>query len=144
MASSCATWSRASSSQRWGWILVVRAANPSHSTSGQWQGPGPSALQKTIPMKMKSSETSKVFIRKKRNTILVDRHTGRLREKDRERETESHPQGNLNYFYGSILVFLLPIILICLVQSPYLVYYLRILPFVYMHLSAKMDTTTKT
>ena len=93
---------------------------------------------------MKSSETSKVFIRKKRNTILVDRHTGRLREKDRERETESHPQGNLNYFYGSILVFLRPIILICLVQSPYLVYYLRILPFVYMHLSAKMDTTTKT
>ena len=53
---------------------------------------------------------------------LVDRLFRVGSERERERETESHPHGNLNYFYGSILsVFLWPIILICLVQSPYLV-----------------------
>ena len=58
---------------------------------------------------------------------------GRLRE--------SLPRGSLNHFYGAFLPsFLWPIILICLVPSLYLVY-LRILPCVHAHLSAKMDST---
>ena len=53
------------------------------------------------------------------------------------------PRGSLNYLYGVFLLgFLWPIILICLVHSPYLVY-LRILPCVCMHVLAKMDSTTK-
>ena len=51
--------------------------------------------------------------------------------------------GSLNYFYGAFLLgFLWSIIFICLVQSPYLVY-LRILPYVCMHLLAKMNFTKK-
>ena len=76
-----------------------------------------------------------MFIKRKKSTVRVDRHTGRLRG----RVPELHLCGNLNYFYGAfLLVFLWPIILICLVHSPYQVY-LRILPCVCMHLSAKRD-----
>lgn len=49
---------------------------------------------------------------------------------------ESHPQGSFNY---GLLWW---IILICLVHSPYLAY-LRILPCVHTHLSAKMDSAAK-
>ena len=55
-------------------------------------------------------------------------------------ERESHPRGSLNHFYAG---FLWPIILICLVQSPYLAY-LRIFPCVRAHLLAKMDSTEET
>ena len=49
--------------------------------------------------------------------------------------------GSLNHLYGAFLLdFLWPIILICLVQSLYLVS-LRILPRVYMHFLGKMDST---
>ena len=66
---------------------------------------------------------------------------GRLRE--RERVPESHPGGSLNYFYGAFLLgFLWPIILVCLVHSPYLVY-LRIITCVCTHLLAKMDSIEK-
>ena len=51
-----------------------------------------------------------------------------------ERGAESQPNGSLNYFYGTFLPgFLWPVILICLVHCPYVVY-LRILPRVCMHL----------
>ena len=57
--------------------------------------------------------------------------------------TETYPCGSLNYFYGIFLsMFLWPIILICLVHSPYLVC-LRILPCVLLYLLAKMDPTEK-
>ena len=56
-------------------------------------------------------------------------------------ERELRPRGSLNHFYGAFLLgFLWPIILICLVQSPYSVY-LRILPCVRAHLLAKMDSS---
>ena len=45
------------------------------------KGPGSSALQKRIPTKMESGKTSKVFIKRKKNTVHVDRHIGRLRER---------------------------------------------------------------
>ena len=61
----------------------------------------------------------------------------------RGRFPELHHGGSLNHFYGAFLPgFLWPIILICLVHSSYLVY-LRILPFVHMHLLARMDFTKK-
>ena len=43
--------------RNWGRIYEVRALNLSQETSGQWQGPGFSALQKRIPTKMGSTET---------------------------------------------------------------------------------------
>ena len=56
-------------------------------------------------------------------------------------ERESHPQGDLNHFYGAFLLgFLWPMSLVCLVLSLYLVY-LSILPRVRSHLSVKMDSS---
>ena len=47
------------------------------------------------------------------------------------RVTEAQPRGSLNYFYGPFLLdFLWPIMLVCLVPSPCLIY-LRILPCVH-------------
>ena len=61
----------------------------------------------------------------------------------RERVAELHPWGNLYYFYGvSLLYFLWPIILICLVHSSYLVY-LKVFPCIHMHVLAKMDFSGK-
>ena len=54
---------------------------------------------------------------------------------------ESCPHGSLNHVYGAVLLsFLWPIILLCLVLSPYLVY-LRALPCVRGHLLAEMDSS---
>ena len=44
-------------------------------------------MQKRIPTKTESSKTSKIFF-KRENTICVDRHVGRLSERERERERE--------------------------------------------------------
>ena len=90
--------------------------------------PGPLAFQKRISTKMESSEASKVFIRRKKSIIQVDRHMGKLKKQ----VPESPPHGH----------FFWPIILICLVHSSYSVY-LKIVPCVRTHLSAKMEPTTK-
>ena len=50
---------------------------------------------------------------------------------------------NLNHLSAFLPVSLWPIILICLVQSPYLVYF-RILLSVHIYLLAKMDSTKET
>ena len=101
------------------------------------KGTGPLTLQKRNSTKKESSEASKVFIRRKKSTVRVDRQMGRLRGK----VSEFHPHSCFNYFYGAFLPrFLWPNVLICLVHSPYLVY-LRILPRVCMNLLAKMDFT---
>ena len=56
-------------------------------------------------------------------------------------EREPRPQGSLKHLHGAFLPgFLWPIILLCLVLSPYLVY-LRVLPCVRMHLLAKMGSS---
>ena len=56
-------------------------------------------------------------------------------------ERQLHPRGGLNHLHGAFLLgFLWPVILPCLVLSPYLVY-LRILPCVHMYLLAKMDSS---
>ena len=56
-------------------------------------------------------------------------------------ERESRPRGSLNHFYWSFLLcFFWPVILLCLVLSPYLVY-LRVLPCVCVHLLAKTDSS---
>ena len=118
-------------SQRW--KRQILATRPVDSD----QGPGPSPLQKRIPTKVESSETSKVFIKRKTSTVRVDRHLGRLRV------PELHPRGSLNYFYGVFLMgFPLTNHLICLVHSPHLID-LRIFPCVCTHLLAKMDFTEK-
>ena len=79
-----------------------------------------------------SSETIEVFIRRRKSKVLADRHMGRLRE--------SCSHGGLNHLCGAFLSgFLWPIILICLVLSPYLAN-LRSLSCVCVHFSAKMDS----
>ena len=83
------------------------------------KGPGPSTLQKRISTKMESSEGSEEFIRGRKSTeyMWVDTWA----DSERERVPESHPGGSLNYFYGAFLLGVLwPIILVCLVHSPYL------------------------
>ena len=56
----------------------------------------------------------------------------------------SHACGSLNYFCGIFLLgFRWPIILICLVCNPYLMYLRITLPGVCMHLLDKMDFTEK-
>ena len=83
-------------------------------------------------MKTESNETSKVFVRRKKSTYG---------QTHRRNKREQHPQGSLNHLHGTFLPsFVCPIILICLVQSPFLVY-LKILSCVQMHLLAKMDST---
>ena len=95
-------------------------------------------MQKIIPAKTESSETSKVFIRGKRGAVRVDRHMGRLRGRVLSRALVAV---SITCMGVLLLGFLWPIILICLVQSPHLIY-LRILPCVCMHLLAKVDSTT--
>ena len=79
-----------------------------------------------------------LFLQKKR--VHVDRHTSRLRE----RAAESRSRGSFNYFNEAFLPgFLWPIIFVCLVHCPNLLY-LRILPGVHTPpLLAKMDCTEK-
>ena len=80
-----------------------------------------------------SSETNKVFIRRKKEYVWIDTQVGS--------ERESCPRGSLNHLYGAFLPgFLWPIILLCLVLSLYLVY-LRVLPCMRAYLLAKMDSS---
>ena len=63
-------------------------------------------------------------------------HVNRLTWEGSERDL--CPLSSLNHFYGAFLpVFLWPIIFLCLVLSPYLVY-LRVLPFVRAYVLAKI------
>ena len=56
-------------------------------------------------------------------------------------ERQLHPHSGLYHFHGAFLLgFLWPVIFLCLVLSPYLVY-LRILPCVHVYLLAKMDSS---
>ena len=74
-----------------------------------------------------------VFMRMKKSA-RVDRQEWTQRESVRL-------HGSLNYFYGAFpLGFLWPVLLTCLVHSPYLVY-LSILPCVHTRLLAKMYST---
>ena len=94
------------------------------------KGPGPSTLQKRFSTKRGSSEASEVFIKRKKSTVCVDRHMGRLRGRlpDLLSCTLS-----LNYFYGTFLpVSFGQSFWFFLAHSPYLVY-LRILPCVCTH-----------
>ena len=95
------------------------------------------ALQKKFLTKMKSNETKYLLRRKEYSTCGW--HVGRLRKEI----VESRPHDSLNYFCGVFLLgFLWPLVLICLVHRPCLVY-LRVLPCVCMYLLAKMDLTAK-
>ena len=58
------------------------------------KSPGPLAIQKRIPTKTDSGEISEVFVKRKKSTVHVDRHTGELRE----RVAGLHPCGSFNYF----------------------------------------------
>ena len=114
------------------WKQQLLATRPVDSD----EGPGPLAWQNRIPTKVESSETSKVFIKRKK-VVCVDRHTGRLGV------PALHPRGSLNYVYGVFQMgFPLTSRLICLVHSPHLVD-LRILPCVHMCLLTKTDFTEK-
>lgn len=60
--------------------------------------------------KIESNETSNIFIRRKKSTVYVDEHMGKLSV------PEFYPSGSLNHSYGAFLLgLLLPIILIALV-----------------------------
>ena len=119
----------------WWWKLQILATRPGAGD----KGPGPSVVQKRIFTKMESDETVKYLFGGGKCTVFADRRTGSLRE----RVSGSCPGGSLNYFYGAFLpVFLWPVILICLVRSPYLVT-LRTVPYVCTHLLVKMDFTEK-
>ena len=84
-----------------------------------------SFAEKEFPQRRKVVKQVKYLLEGKKSTIHVDRHMGRLRR----RVHELHAYGSLNSFYGAFLPGLLwSIILICLVQGPYLVY-LWILPW---------------
>jgi len=88
--------------------MVVKEPNPSC--------PGPSSLQKRISTKTESSEASKVFVKRKKSMIHGDKHMDRLRGKI----PELSPRGSLNNYVGEFfLIFLWPIILICLVHSSF-------------------------
>ena len=89
-----------------------------------------SCVEMNFHIESESSETS--VIRKKKSTyVWIDTRAGS--------ERESRPHSSLNHFYGAFLPgFLWPIILLCLVLSPYMVY-LRVLPCA--HLIAKMDSS---
>ena len=105
-----ATWSRISipSQRDWDHSGVVRVLNPGHlTTRDQYPVTRPSCVscvEMNFYIEMESSEASKVFIRKKKSTVRVSRHTG----------WEWRPCGSLNYFYGAFLLgFLRPVILLC-------------------------------
>ena len=68
-------------SQRLGWVTGMRAPDPSHQTSGQWQGPWPFGFAEKNSPKMESGKTNEVFIKRKKNTVHVDRNIGGLRER---------------------------------------------------------------
>ena len=88
--------------------------------------------RKEFPQRWKVVKS--VFIRRKKSTVCVDRHRKRLRG----RVPETRYPGSLNHLHGAfLLVFLWPIILVCLVHGLYLVY-LRTLPHAHMHLLAKV------
>ena len=114
-------------SQRLGWVTVVKTPDPSHQTSGQWQDSWPFSFAEKNFTKRESNKTSRVFIQRENVQYMwLDTQA----DSGRERVTESHPHGSLNCFYwASLLGFLQPIILICLVHSPYLIY-LRVLPHI--------------
>ena len=113
----------------WDPAAALRALNPGHETTwDQWPVTRPwtvSCVERHFHIEMESSEASVVFIRRK--TVPVARHTGGPRE--------SCPCGSLNHFYAAFLPgFLQPIILLCPVLSPYLIF-LRVPPDVCMLIS---------
>ena len=81
---------------------------------------------------MESSETSKVFIRRKKNPLLVYRHTGGLRE--------LHPWGSLNHLHGAFLLVFLWSVLFDLPDLEYIFGMSQDPP---MHLLAKMGVTAE-
>ena len=92
---------------------MVKAPDPSYKSSGQCQGP--QLCIKEFPQRWKVVKQIKYLLKGKKSTIPVDRHTGRLRE--------LQPCSSLYYFHGVFhMGFLWPVILNCLVHSPYLVY----------------------
>ena len=69
----------------WGWVRAVRAPNPHHLASGQWQGPGSLALQKRVPTRWKV--VKEVFIRKRFQSVWIDTWAGSERERGAELHT---------------------------------------------------------
>ena len=88
------------------------------------------ALQKIIYTKRESSEASKALEGKRLQYLWID--YGQTVHEHTLRLPELHLHSSLNHLYGAFLPgFLWPIILICLVHTPCLVY-LRIFPCVRM------------
>ena len=57
--------------------------------------------RKRIPTK-KAVKQVKYLLGGKKSVVHVDKHMGRLRERERERELS--PQSSLNHFYGAFLL----------------------------------------
>ena len=124
----------------WGRVTAARALNPNHQTSDQWQGPGSSALQRRIPTKMQSRETSTVFIRGEKVQYM---RTDTWEDSERESLWVAPSWQFELLLWGISSGFPLAVILIWLVLRLYLVY-LRSLPYVHVHLLAKMDSSKET
>ena len=99
-------------SLRW---LEMGLGSPDRDWTGSWRwkdqilairpvvrdkGSGPSALKKRISTKKESSEASEEFFRRKKSTLHVDTHTGRLR--GRVPELLSHPSWQFELFLWGI------------------------------------------
>ena len=105
---------------------------------GQWSVKSPWSFafaEKEFPQRQKVVKQVKYLLGEKKVQYM-------------EGDTQATSEGellsckySLNYFYGAFLPgFLCPVIFICLIQRPYLVY-CSLLPCVHMHLLAKMDPT---
>ena len=106
-------------------------------------------LLERIPTKKESSEVGKVFMKRRKTIVHVCRHIDRLRRSVPKSLSHALMAGFsflsffffFNHYYGAfLLVFFWPVILICLVPNPYVVY-LSIFSYVHMHLLDKMDST---
>ena len=131
-------WSRAwIPNQRLGWFVEVRAPGPSIWWS----------VTKALALRLCRKEFPQ-----RQKVVKQVRYLLGGKEYNKYGETHGQTQrgvpilcthGSLDCLHGAFLpVFLWPIILVCLVYSPYLVY-LRILPCMCMDLLAKMDPTKK-
>ena len=90
-----------------------------------------SCVEMNFHIETESSEAGNVFIRRKKSTVCIDGHMGRLKE------SCAFSLFGLNHLCGAFLLgFLWPVILLCLVLSLYLVY-LGVLLCVHAYLLGK-------
>lgn len=123
--------------RHWAGSLQWKHQSPGTSPVVSGKGPGLWLCRKEFLQRQKVIK--QVFIEEKEYNTCGDRYLDRLRG----RVSESRLHGSLNHWHGALLlVFIWPVILLCLAHNPCLVY-LRILSHVRLRLLAKVDFTTE-